>query len=447
MTEPIKVLLIEDDNDVRDAGEQALQLAGLEVEAFESAERAKSRIAPGVPAVVVSDVKLGGMDGLQFLQHVMTIDRDLPVILVTGHGDIAMAVQAMRQGAYDFVEKPFSSEHLVEVVQRAIDKRRLTREVHALRAKLENWRGIEATILGRSPVIEQLRRVILDLADTSADVLVYGETGSGKELVARCLHEHSNRRQAKFVALNCGGLSETLFDSEIFGHESGAFTGAVKSRVGKLEYAHHGTLFLDEIESMPIAMQIKLLRVLQERRLERLGSNESVSVDCRIVAAAKEDLGKLSTEGKFRQDLYYRLNVAVIELPALRERREDIPLLFEHFVLQAASRYNRAAPIVSSRQLHALMAHSWPGNVRELRNVADRFVLGLLGEHLHLSDSRNTAPLNFADQVERFERCLIEEELRRHHGHAAAASDALGLPKKTLYDKMRKLGLLAGEFR
>ncbi|WP_132544267.1 sigma-54-dependent transcriptional regulator [Plasticicumulans lactativorans] len=447
MNEPITVLLVEDDADVREAAAQSLRLAGFTVDAFDAAEKARQRIVPGSRCVCVSDVKLPGSTGLDFLRHVMAVDPQLPVILVTGHGDIAMAVQAMRQGAYDFIEKPFSAAHLVEVVERAIEKRQLTLEVQALRAKLDDWRGIEADILGRSPAIEQLRRMILDVADTSADVLIYGETGTGKELVARCLHEHSNRRQNKFVALNCGGLPETLFDSEIFGHETGSFTGAMRSRVGKIEYAHRGTLFLDEIESMPLSMQVKLLRVLQERRVERLGSNEPIAVDCRFVAASKEDLARLSAEGRFRKDLYYRLNVVVIELPPLRERREDIPLLFEHFVLQAASRYERPAPIVSSSQLGALMAYAWPGNVRELRNVADRFVLKLLGDKFPLLQPPGLTSATLAEQVERFERSLIQEHLRQHQGQVAAASEALGLAKNTLYDKLRKFHLSPEDYR
>jgi DNA-binding NtrC family response regulator len=358
-----------------------------------------------------------------------------------------MAVQAIREGAYDFIEKPFSSERLTEVVQRALEKRRLSLEVQSLRQRLENRQGMEATILGRSPAIEQLRRQILDLADTSAEVLIVGETGTGKELVARCLHDHSSRRNRNFVAMNCGGLPESLFESEVFGHEAGAFTGATKRRIGKVEHANGGTLFLDEIESTPPGQQVKLLRLLQERQIERLGSNVLIPVDCRVVAAAKQDLKELTRQDRFRSDLYYRLNVVVLELTPLRERREDIPLLFEHFVLQAALRYNRSALILSSAQMRELMAYSWPGNARELRNVADRFILGLLGAKIDPPQLATAEVRPLSEQVDRFERCLIEEELRKHSGRASAASEALGLPKKTLYDKMRRYGLVAEEFR
>jgi len=443
----IKVLLIEDDVAVRIGSEQALQLAGFPVESFESAERVVASIQPGISAIVVSDVKLPGMDGLGLLRHVVDIERDLPVILVTGHGDITMAVEAMREGAYDFIEKPFPSEQLVEVVGRAAEKRRLTLEVEALRNRLRNWVGIEASLLGRSPQMEQVRHTILDLADTSANVVVIGETGTGKELVARCLHEQSSRRDGRLVAINCGGVPEQLFESEMFGHEPGAFTGANKRRVGKLEWANRGTLFLDEIESLAMSLQAKLLRVLQERKVERLGSNDLIPIDCRVIAASQEDLGELVKQQRFRSDLYYRLNVAVIELPPLRERREDVPTLFEHFVLDAATRYEREAPIVSSAQLSELMAYSWPGNVRELHNVADRFVLGLLGEQFKLLNAGQPPGRTLADQVARFEQTLIEEMMRRYGGSVSAASEALGLPKKTFYDKLHRFNLVVDDFR
>jgi two-component system, NtrC family, C4-dicarboxylate transport response regulator DctD len=278
-------------------------------------------------------------------------------------------------------------------------------------------------------------------------VVIYGETGTGKDMVARCLHDHSDRRRANYVPLNCGGLPEALAESELFGHEVGAFTGATRVRIGKFEHAHGGTLFLDEIESMPMAVQIKFLRALQERSIEHVGSNKPIAVDCRVIAAAKEDLKVLSDKQKFRADLYYRIGVAFIELPPLRERREDIPLLFEHFVLLAASRYQRAAPLLTSAQLGELMAHSWPGNVRELRNVADRFVLGLFGDRLNLTASGHVSGSSLPEQVEQFERSMIQEELRRHHGDVSLCAKALGVPKQTLYDKLRRLGISTEDFK
>jgi two-component system, NtrC family, C4-dicarboxylate transport response regulator DctD len=443
----IRVIFVDDDSDMRLGSTQALELAGLKVDGFASAEEARASVHAGVPAVVVCDVRLPGMAGTDWLNEIRAIDAELPVILITGHGDIAMAVRAMRQGAYDFIEKPFSSEHLVTVVRRAAEKRQLVLQVQALRDQLENWHGIQAVLLGRSAQMQNVRRMVLNLAATSADVVIYGETGTGKDMVARCLHDHSDRRRANYVPLNCGGLPEALAESELFGHEVGAFTGATRVRIGKFEHAHGGTLFLDEIESMPIAVQIKFLRALQERSIEHVGSNKSIAVDCRVIAAAKEDLKVLSDKQKFRADLYYRIGVAFIELPPLRERREDIPLLFEHFVLLAASRYQRAAPMLTSAQLGELMAHAWPGNVRELRNVADRFVLGLFGDRMNLTAGGHAAGSSLPEQVEQFERSMIQEELRRHRGDVGTSAKALGVPKQTLYDKMRRLGISTEDFK
>ena len=447
----IKVLLIEDDEDVLVSTAQALSLAGFAVESYASAERARAQIAFDAPVIVVCDVRLPGLSGTEWLPEIRKIDAELPVVLVTGHGDIAMAVRAMRDGAYDFIEKPFAPDRLVAIVRHAVERRQLALKLRTLHDALENWHGIQAVLIGRSAQMQQVRRTVMTLAQTSADVLIYGETGTGKELVARCLHDYSERRRQHFVPVNCGGLPEALAESELFGHEAGAFTGASRTRVGKFEYAHGGTLFLDEIESMPTAVQIKLLRALQERTVERIGANKSIPFDCRLVAASKDDLKLLSDQHKFRADLYYRIGVAFIELPPLRERREDIALLFEHFVLLAASRYERAAPVLSHSQLADLMAYAWPGNVRELRNVADRFVLGLLGERLtqaHGAVERDAGLAHgLALQVEQFERAMIVETLRRHRGDQSATATALGIARQTLYDKIKKLGLVADEYK
>ena len=450
-TPSIRVLLVEDDEDVLGSTAQALTLAGFVVETFASAERARAQIAFDAPVVVVCDVRLPGLSGTEWLPQIRTIDAELPVVLFTGHGDIAMAVRAMREGAYDFIEKPFTSERLVATVRHAVERRSLALQVRVLHDALENWHGIQAVLIGRSAQMQKVRRTVMTLAQTSADVLIYGDTGTGKELVARCLHDRSERRRRHFVPVNCGGLPEALAESELFGHEAGAFTSASRIRVGKFEYAHGGTLFLDEIESMPTAVQIKLLRALQERSVERIGSNKTIPFDCRVVAASKEDLKLLSDQNKFRADLYYRIGVAFIELPPLRERREDIPLLFEHFTLLAASRYERAAPVLTNSQLADLMAYAWPGNVRELRNVADRFVLGLLGERLTqprgAGEPASGLPQGLAQQVERFERAMIVEELRRNRGDQSATATALGIARQTLYDKVRKLSVVVDEFR
>ena len=449
----LTVMIVEDDPDVRLGCEQALRLEGIATRAAASAEAALRELHDHVEAgqtvgAVVSDIRLPGRDGMALLADLRAQDPTLPVIMITGHGDVNLAVQAMKQGAYDFLEKPFSPERLVDACRRALEQRRLTLEVADLRARLAGRDRLAARLIGNSPAIERLRAKIADVADTSASVLIHGETGTGKELVARCLHETSTRHARHFVAINCGGLPEHLFESEIFGHEAGSFTGAARRRIGKIEHAAGGTLFLDEIESMPMSMQIKLLRVLQERVVERLGSNQPVAVDARVVAATKADLRALADAGQFRADLYYRLNVITLALPPLRERREDIPQLFEHFVAQAALRFEREPIAATPPELAALIAYPWPGNVRELRNLAERHVLGMgcqPGEGSHRESVREAhagnGTVQLAQAVEQFERALIADALRRHDGNLTRASEALGVAKTTLFDKVRKYGL------
>ncbi len=308
-----------------------------------------------------------------------------------------------------------------------------------MRSALADRQGIEASLLGRSPQIQEVRRLVSTLAATNVDVTIYGETGTGKDVVARCLHNHSGRRGGNYVAVNCGGLPESLVESELFGHEVGAFTGATRQRIGKIEYASGGTLFLDEIESMPLSVQVKLLRSLQDRSIERVGTNKPIAVDCRVVAASKVNLLELSEKRLFRADLYYRLGVAFIELPPLRERREDIPLLFEHFTLDAARRFERDAPILDDPTMSHLLAYSWPGNVRELRNVADRFVLGVLDGKSINKSGFGASDMSLPRQLENIERSIIEDALRRRQGDVQATAALLSIPKQTLYDKIKRL--------
>ena len=410
MNNDLSVLIVEDDPHVLLGCQQALTLEDIPCVGVGSAEEALERVGDNFAGIVISDIRLPGIDGLELLTRLKARDRSLPVVLITGHGDISMAVGAMQKGAYDFMEKPFSPERLVDVARRALEQRSLAREVSSLRRQLAERDSLEGRIIGRSPAMQNLRELIANVADTSANVLIEGETGTGKELVARCLHDFSRRHTKQFVALNCGGLPENLFESEIFGHEANAFTGAGKRRIGKIEHADGGTLFLDEVESMPLPLQIKLLRVLQERTLERLGSNQSVAVDCRVIAATKSDLDESSKAGEFRSDLYYRLNVVTLELPPLRERREDILQLFEHFLQQSSLRFDRAVPDLDNQTLSNLMSHDWPGNVRELRNVAERFALGLPAFKKSGASGSNQG-LAFAEAVEAFERNLLERRL------------------------------------
>jgi len=441
----MSILLVDDDRQVRNAGKQTLELAGFSVQCAESGEQALKMLTRDCGALI-TDVRMGGLDGFALMEKALELDPDLPVIMVTGHGDVSMAVRAIRGGAYDFIEKPFPSELLVDCTRRALERRRLVMENRLLRQELAE--AGETAIIGRTPAIERMRTIISAVAETDADVLVMGETGTGKELVARALHHQSGRKDHKFVALNCGAMPESLFESELFGHEAGTFTGAAKRRVGRIEFAHKGTMFLDEIESMPLSLQVKILRVLQERSVEPLGSNEVIPVDLRVVAATKVSLKVASQEQRFREDLYYRLNVVMIHIPPLRERREDIPLLFRHFIMKAATRYGREPPRLTPDILHQLTSYSWPGNVRELKNAADRFVLGL-GEESELlgAEPVRGTRLTLAEQVDLFEKSVIENELALHNGSVKQTVESLGIPRKTFYDKLRRHGLVADDFR
>ncbi len=415
---------------------------------FESAEEALLAIKQdGFPLVVVSDICLPGISGQSLCNTVLHQEPDIPVILITGHGDVTMAVQAMHDGAYDFIEKPFSTERLIETVNRAIEKRKLTLENQQLKRSLKASQALGPRIIGNTPCINALRDTISHVADTSADILLFGETGTGKELVARSLHEQSGRREHNFVAVNCGAVPENLLESELYGHEKGAFTGADSKRVGKFEHAQHGTLFLDEIESMPMQAQIKLLRVLQERVIERLGSNTLVPLDIRVIAATKVNLKQAAEEGTFRQDLYYRLNIVTLDLPPLRQRKEDIPALFHHFLLVAAARYGKAATALPAQEQQQLMSHSWPGNIRELRNAAERFVL--LGKLAQLGDTPpiEENALSLADQVLEFEKSVIEKALIECGGSIKDTMDTLNVARKTLYDKMQRYNLNKDDYK
>ncbi|WP_413112886.1 sigma-54-dependent transcriptional regulator [Thaumasiovibrio sp. DFM-14] len=436
------VFFIDDEPDIRLAIEQSFELEEISARFFSCAEEALLAVKQdGLPCVFVTDICLPGLSGENLLTTIVRQDPDVPIILITGHGDIRMAVTAMHNGAYDFIEKPFPPERLIDTVRRALDKRRLVLENQTLKRSLKASQALGPRIIGDTPSIQELRDTISHIADTDADTLLFGETGTGKELVARSLHEQSLRREHNFVAINCGAVPENLIESELYGHEKGAFTGADNRRIGKLEFAHQGTLFLDEIESMPMQAQIKLLRVLQERQFERVGSNKLNPLNIRVIAATKVDLKHAAEQGTFRQDLYYRLNIVTLELPPLRQRKEDIPTLFHHFLLVAAARYGKSAPALQAQQLHQLMSHNWPGNVRELRNAAERFVL--LGKLLPFERQTelDSNALALSDQVAEFEKSLIEQALNNNKGSIKETMQQLQLARKTLYDKMQKYGL------
>lgn len=450
MSQPIdptvQVILIDDDPHLRQALYQTLDLAGLKVLPLAQATGLADRVGRDWPGVVVSDIRMPGMDGLELLTQLHAQDPDLPVLLITGHGDVPLAVQAMRSGAYDFLEKPFASDALLDSVRRALALRALVLDNRSLRLALSDRQSLSTRLVGLSPPMLRLREQIGALAATKADVLILGETGSGKEVVARALHDLSSRRNGPFVAINAGALAESVVESELFGHEPGAFTGAQKRRIGKFEFANGGTLFLDEIESMSLDVQVKLLRLLQERVVERLSGNQLIALDIRVIAATKEDLRQAADQGRFRADLYYRLNVAPLRIAPLRERGEDVLMLFQHFADEASVRHGLTPNALQPAQRALLLRHTWPGNVRELQNVAERFALGL---ELALDDgAREGNPMaddevggRLSDQVEHFEKSLIAAELERSHSSLRSLAEALGVPRKTLHDKLRKHGL------
>jgi len=444
----IQVVLIDDDPHLRQALSQTLDLAGLKVLALADAQGLSARIERDWPGVVVSDIRMPGIDGLQLLEQLHARDTELPVLLITGHGDVPLAVQAMRAGAYDFLEKPFASDALLDSVRRGLAVRRLVLDNRSLRMALSDRQQLSTRLVGQSASMARLREQIGALAGTRADVLILGETGAGKEVVARALHDLSSRRSGPFVAINAGALAESVVESELFGHEPGAFTGAQKRRIGKFEFANGGTLFLDEIESMSLDVQVKLLRLLQERMVERLGGNQQIRLDIRVIAATKEDLRQAADQGRFRADLYYRLNVASLRIPPLRERGEDVLMLFQYYADAAAERHGVLANELSAAQRALLLRHSWPGNVRELQNAAERFALGLElaldnGEPGPVEMTR-TVTGGLSDQVEHFERALIAAEMSRSHTSVRSLAEALGIPRKTLHDKLRKHGLSFG---
>ncbi len=444
----IQVVLIDDDPHLRQALSQTLDLAGLKVLALADAQGLSARIERDWPGVVVSDIRMPGIDGLQLLEQLHARDTELPVLLITGHGDVPLAVQAMRAGAYDFLEKPFASDALLDSVRRGLAVRRLVLDNRSLRMALSDRQQLSTRLVGQSAPMARLREQIGALAGTKADVLILGETGAGKEVVARALHDLSSRRSGPFVAINAGALAESVVESELFGHEPGAFTGAQKRRIGKFEFANGGTLFLDEIESMSLDVQVKLLRLLQERVVERLGGNQQIRLDIRVIAATKEDLRQAADQGRFRADLYYRLNVASLRIPPLRERGEDVLALFQYYADAAAERHGVLANELSAAQRALLLRHSWPGNVRELQNAAERFALGLElaldnGEPGPVDMARTVAG-GLSEQVEHFERALIAAEMSRSHTSVRSLAEALGIPRKTLHDKLRKHGLSFG---
>ncbi|WP_338669451.1 sigma-54-dependent transcriptional regulator [Pseudodesulfovibrio methanolicus] len=447
-----KVILVDDEQSVRDSARQWLELSDFEVADYADARVALRDITPEYAGIVLTDVKMPGLDGLAFQKEIMAIDEHIPVVLFTGHGDIAMAVEAIRGGAYDFVEKPFDPEQIVETIKRALEKRRLVVENRQLKMALSECEGIDSRLVGTSQPMRDLKKEITHIAPTRANVLIFGETGTGKEVIARAIHNLSLLNKGPYMALNCATIPVDMAESELFGHVSGAFTGAAGKRIGKLEAANGGTLFLDELNSMPLDVQGKLLRALEMREITPLGANSPRPVNFRLISAMNENPRTAIDEGRLREDLYFRINTVELNVPPLRERLDDIPLLFSFFLERTADTYGVVAAPLGPDGLPLMMSHDWPGNVRELKSLAERYILSPLPPKERIAkimsaktgDTASQA-VGLRDQVALFERHLIQESLNRNGGVIKDVIDDLGIPRRTLNEKMTKYGLKRSE--
>ncbi len=451
--EGARVLVVDDKRGSREALRKMIAKEGFEVEMAHDAETAAGMFGARPANLVITDLRMPGMDGIGLLKRVKRESPETEVILISGAGSIKSAVEAMREGAYDFLTKPLERVVVLKAMDKALEKQALLRENADLRARLRRLMD-ESGMIGSHPSIRRVKEMTRQVAPTSATVLILGESGTGKELVARALHEGSERAGRAMVRVNCAALPETLLESELFGYERGAFTGAAGRKEGRFKLAHGGTLFLDEIGDMPLVLQPKILRVLQEGEFERVGGTETLKVDARIVASTNADLQSAVAERRFREDLYYRLNVITIHLPPLRERRGDVPLLAEHFLQRFAAKNDRPALAFSREALDAMSNHDWPGNVRELENAVERAVVLGRGEVLSAEDlpasvarggsageegAASDAPLISVEvgaTLADVERRVILETLRHTGGDKSAAARLLGIAARTIYRKL-----------
>jgi DNA-binding NtrC family response regulator len=442
MSSALRLLVVEDEPDLREVFAQGLLRRGYAVEAASEGDHALGLLRRQEFDVVLLDLRMPGRDGISVLQAMRTDGHDAEVVIVTGHADLGSAIEALKLQAFDYLTKPFQFEHLLQVVHRAAERRRLRRENRSLRRAVSQHQA-EPVLLGQSRVIDRLRVMLERAGQSDSNVLILGESGTGKEVCARFVHQASARRSLPFLALNCAALPDELLESELFGHERGAFTGATARRHGLLELAHEGTLFLDEVGEMSVAMQAKLLRALDSGEIRRLGGDRTLHVDVRIIAATNKDLARAAAAGTFRHDLYYRLGVVVIEVPPLRERAEDIPLLIEYFANQVAP--PGRGPIKFTAEALALLArHRWPGNVRELRNIVERLsVLSADGE-VTGADAALYLPVSAPEEgeaallsLDEVERRHILKVVQRCAGNRSRAARVLGVDPKTLYNKLK----------
>jgi DNA-binding NtrC family response regulator len=442
-----RVLVVEDEEKLRRVLELQLRSAGFDVDQAGTAEAALPLAERA--DLVLTDLRLPGMDGLSLLATVRRQNSAVPVIVMTAFGSVETAVEAMKAGAADFLIKPFSLDHLMTIVQKALEVRSLRDENRKLREEL-GFRYEFDNIVGRSPAMQEVFATISRVAPTRGTVLLAGESGVGKDLIARAIHFHSPRRDRPFVKINCTALPENLMESELFGYEKGAFTGAVTAKAGKFEQADTGTVMLDEIGDVPAAIQVKLLRVLQERELERLGSNKTRHIDVRVIAATNVDLRRALENGTFREDLYYRLNVLPVDIPPLRHRKEDIPYLAEHFARKVGKDVGREC-VVTQSALDRLLTWDWPGNVRELENVIERSIVMCAKARLEASDIRidttrarppqTTSVLPEGMNLEEYEQSIIREALKRAGGNKSQAARLLGITRNALRYRLTQMGL------
>ena len=450
------LLIVDDEGTLRSAISERLADHGFSVEQAGSGEEALQRLTGFAFDILITDLRLPGISGRDVLDAALERYPDIIAIVITGYGTVKDAVDAIKQGAADFITKPFQFDALLHVLRSAIEQRRLKSENAYLRSQLEDRYRIDG-LVGRSRVMRDLFQLLETVASTSSTVLITGETGTGKELAARAIHHNSPRRANRFVALNCSAIPETLLEAELFGHARGAFTGAVGTRQGRVEQAHKGTLFLDEVGTMSPSLQAKLLRVLQEREFERVGDSHTIKIDVRVIAATHSDLAKMVAEGAFREDLFYRLNVLPVQLPPLRDRREDIPLLVQHFLQRLAADTGRSAMTVSQEAMRCLMAYRWPGNVRQLENAVERALAFSQGRtHIDVQDLppeiQNQAGIiegaetwlpedgiDFERYIEGIELSLIKRSLERTRGNKRQAARLLNLKRTTLIEKLKRL--------
>jgi two-component system, NtrC family, response regulator AtoC len=448
-----RILIVEDEEKLRRVIQLQLQSTGFEVHQAGTAEDALPLVDRA--DLVLTDLRLPGMDGLEMINRIRRQNSQLPIVVMTAFGTIENAVETMKAGALDFLPKPFSMDHLMAVIGKALEVRALRDENRKLREEL-GYRYEFDNIIGSSPLMQEIFATIERVGPTRATVLLAGESGTGKDLIARAIHYHSPRRELPFVKINCASIPENLMESELFGYEKGAFTGADASKPGKFEQADTGTVFLDEIGDVPAATQVKLLRVLQERRIERLGSNKTRELDVRVIAATNVDLRAALESGEFREDLYYRLNVVPIEMPPLRERKEDIAALAEHFVRKFAADLGSQATTLSEEAVRVLRSHHWPGNVRELQNVIERSLVMCSAERLEASDIRldrsaaapqlaATTVLPEGKTLHEHEQDLIRAALKNSNGNKSEAARLLGLTRNALRYRLSQMGLDAND--